>query len=456
MAEINFQNNINDLKEKSIGKLILKYALPNIIGMVLFASYFFIIQIFIARFSGLGVDAVGAVGICIPVMLISLSFSMLTGIGAASQISIYLGKGDKKTSEYLLGNTITISVIISLVLTLVFLLFFEQILQIIGTTEENYKFVKKFLVIFVPNTIFVILSTTTGHLIRASGHPKKAMMLVILGLGTNALLVPTLSFMLKDAILGVAIALVVSLFIPLIPSLTHFLKKDATLKLEMHTLKLKTHILNLIFKIGFSPFLISFSVSFVGIIMNNRLGIYGGAFAINAYTISNLLLAFFTFNLSGLTQGVQPIIGYNFGAGNLDRVFKTVKITGIIAVITGIVGLFVGCFCPHWFVKMLSTGNKPVEEEAIRCLGVIMLGLPLAGLHLVFTSFFQSIGSAGKAFILSIARQWVIFIPMIFILPLFWQTQGIWYSVPFTEVLSVILAITIFINQLRILKKQKH
>ena len=456
MASSDSKNNIEELKEKKVGKLIMQYAFPSITGMIVLASYLLILQVYIAYGSGLGVHAVGGIGICLPIMVLLTAIGMFPGVGAASGISICLGKEDQETARDLLGNAVTLAIILSLTFTLLFFLFFESILRLIGTTEENYLYVKDFLLIFIPNVVVVIVSGCLNYIMRASGHPKKAMLLLLFGLLLNIVVIPFFLFILKGGIKGAAIAMVLCQWIAFVPNLHHFLKKDNHLPLRMQSLKLNPHIVQLISKIGFSPFLVISSTAIVAFIINNRLTTYGSAFAINTYTISNALLTFFVLILTGLSQGIQPIVGYNYGAGKIDRLFETLKITGITAVTIGIIGWIFTSLFSYPFTQLLSGNNQPVAAEAVRCLRILSIGLPLAGFQLIATSFFQSIGSAGKAFTLSITRQWVFLIPALFVFPLFWQTQGVWYALPFSDASSTLLAAIIFTYQWNELNELKN
>ena len=456
MAQAESIDKTEVLKDEKVGKLILQYALPSIIGMIVFASYIIIIQVYIAHCSGLGAYAVGGIGICLPIMVLLVAISTLTGMGAATHISICLGQGDKETACDLLGNAVTLSVILSLVFTLLFLLFFESILRLIGTSEENYQYVRDFLIVYIPSVIVIIVTTCLNTIMRAAGHPKKSMILILFGFSLNILVTPIFLYVLKWGIKGVALGMVLCQFAAFIPGLEHFLKKGNSLPLRIHSLKLNWSIVKMISKIGFSPFLVISLMSIITLVANNRLMTYGGAFAISTYTISNTFMVFVGLILAGLTQGVQPIIGYNYGAKKITRVLKTLKITGSTAVLIGIIGLTSSYFFSHLFAAVLSPDNKFVATEVVRCLRILAIGLPLSGFLLTINSFFQSIGSAGKAFTLSITRQLVFLVPAMFIFPLFWQTQGIWYALPFSETLSALLAIIILAFHRGELKRQKE
>ena len=452
MIEPESKNKLDELKEKKVSKLIPQYAIPSIIGTTVFSLYIIIIQIFIAYGEGLGVHAVGGVGICLPIITLIFAISLLTGIGAASHISICLGKDDKETACDLLGNAVTLSVILSLVFTLLFFLFFEPILRLIGTTEENYPYVKDFLSIFIPGAVVIIVSVSLNFIMRASGYPKKSMFLIVLGLVLSIITIPLFLFVFKSGIKGAAIAVILCQLIAFIPTLGHFFMINKTLSFRFQSFKLKLPILKLISKIGFSPFLVNALIAIVAFIVNNRLMTYGGANAINAYTISNTLVTFIVMILLGLTQGVQPIIGYNHGAKKTERLLDTLKITGCIGVAIGITGLLVTNLFSHLFATLFSPDNQLVVIETSRCLRIISIGLPLAGFQMTVSSFFQSIGSAGKAFMLSFTRQLIFLIPALFVFPFFWQTQGVWYALPFSDILSALFAAIILFFQLKELK----
>jgi putative MATE family efflux protein len=450
------KNSLDELKEKKISKLILQYAIPNIIGTTVFALYVIILQIFATNTPGLGVYAVGAIGICLPVIGLIFAISLLTGIGAASNISICLGKGDKKAACDLLGNMVTLSVIISLVFTLLFFLFFEPVLRLIGTTKESYPYVNDFLSVFITGCVITILTVCLNHTIRASGYPKKAMLLSVFGLVLSIIVIPVFFFILKTGIKGAAFAMVLCQLLVLIPTLRHFLTKGKTVSFQLQSFKLKPSVVKSIIKIGISPFTVNSIVSLVAFVLNNRLMTYGGADSIASYTIANTLLTFIIMIMLGLTQGVQPVIGYNYGAKKPERVLEALKITGGAGISIGLISLIIIYLFSYQWASLFSPGNKSIAAETVRCFYILSLGLPLSGFQLTVTSFFQSIGSAGKAFMLSATRQLVFLIPAVIIFPLFWQTSGVWYSIPFSDVLSTLLATVILVFHLkRIVNKNR-
>jgi putative MATE family efflux protein len=445
----------NELGSKKISVLILQYAIPSIMGTLVFALYSVIAQVYVAHGPGLGEHAVGAFGICLPITVLIFALSTLTGVGASSRISIFLGKGNKTIACDLVGNAVMLSVIIGLLFTFLFYFFFDPILSLIGTTKDNYPYVRDFLVFYLPCVVVTIVTSCLNNIMRASGHPKKSVSMSLLSLLLNSILVPFFVFVLKWGLQGAAIAINISSVCVFIPTLYHFIKKKSDLPLQIQSLKLNLHRTILILNIGFSPFFIQCSASIVAFIINNRLNTYGGSSAIEAYTIANTLVIVVILILSGLSQGIQPIVGYNYGAKKTDRIIEALKVTSGIGILIGIAALIIAQVFAYPLVSLFSP-SRLLAIESVNCIHILSIGLPLSGFQMIISSFFQSIGSAGKAFILSITRQLIFLVPAVFVFPLFWKMKGIWYSVPFSDVLSTLLAVIVFLYQLGILKNKKR
>jgi putative MATE family efflux protein len=431
------------LKNEKIGKLIFQYSVPNIIVTVSFALYLLTLQFFIVYGTDLGDRAISGIGICFPVIMLISAFGSLTGAGASSRISILLGEGKKDTAHDVLGNAIMLSVVISSVFLLIFFLFFDFILSLMGVTAEIYSYAKDFLTIYTPCAIPLVLSTCLTSVMRATGHPGKSMLIVSFNLIFSLVLIAFFLYVLKLGLKGAALAISIGSTVGLIPILIHFLKKGCDLPIRIRSLKLKPHIVWLIFNIGFSPFLISFSAALLASVVINRLSAYGGDTAIAAYAIVNSLTSIIYMILTGLSQGIQPIVGYNYGIKRTDRVFKTVKIAGGSVIVVSLTGLVIVCPFARPLVELFSP-SRILAEEAVFCMQIGSLGMPFAGLHMLIGSFFQSTGFAGKTFFLNIARQFVFTIPLAFIFPVFWGVEGIWYSLPLSELLTMLLCITMF------------
>ncbi|MDR3218445.1 MAG: MATE family efflux transporter [Dysgonamonadaceae bacterium] len=445
------KDTIEKLKEDKIGRLILKYAVPSIIGTIVIAIYTISNTIYIAYAPGLGDPAVGAMTVCIPLTLMGSALCSLMGGGAATRISLALGNNNKQMAYNLLGNVFTLSFILFTYTNIFTLVFIDPTLSLIGSTQDHLFYAKDFLIYYLPPAVFLMLSLSLNNVIRASGHPKKAMVIMMIILVSNIVLVPFSLFVLQWGMKGVAIANNIAGIIAFIPTMYHFLKKNSDFPLSFKYMKLQWKVVKSILDIGISPFLIQFTAAFVMMIINNRLKAYGGAPAVTAYGFAYPVTVLFIWTLSGLSQGIQPIIGYNYGAERIDRVLKTFKITVFVGVVIGTSGLLVSLFFSSFLVGIFSESSENIPL-AIVCLKIITLGLPLSGFQMVTGSFFQSIGAAKKAFYLSITRQLIFLIPAAFIFPLFWGVRGVWYSIPVSDLLSTLLAIGILFVLIRSFK----
>jgi Na+-driven multidrug efflux pump len=270
------------------------------------------------------------------------------------------------------------------------------------------------------------------------------MLLMVIGLLLNIVVTPVFLFVLKGGIRGVAAGMVMCQLVIFIPTILHFIKRNQSLPLQLQSLKLNFHITALIVKIGFTPFLINSLMSVPTFIANNRLMTYGGSSSIEVYTISSTFMIFVTYILIGLSQGIQPIIGYNYGAKKINRLFETVRITGITGAGIGIIGFAIAWLFFDSIAKIFLPDNPIVVEESVQCLHILSISLPVTGFIMIVSAFFQSIGAAKQALVLSLIRQIGFLIPFLLLFPLLWQTKGVWYAIPSSDFLAFLIAILFF------------
>lgn len=450
----NIQNdlNISDLENKKISKLIWQYATPGIIGTVAVALYSVIDSIYIGQHEGLGDHANGGLGILLPIMNLISGIGMLIGAGAAARTSIFLGKKDIVSAEKIVGNSILLGIFLALTPIILIYMFMDPILKTIGSTPETLPFAKEFLTYYLPGNIFLILNFSLNSIMRASGYPKKAMYTLLIGVGANIILAPIFIFILDWGMKGAAIATNLSILTGLCFVIVHFLQHKNTVTFHWNRLKIDFKIIWSIISIGFAPFFMLMAASLIVFIINNRLVLYGGSAAIEAYVLANRLIMVFIMIIVGLTQGMQPIIGYNFGAKRMDRVKETLNYTLKVGFLIGITGFLFGEIFPHLVIGAFNPSPN-LAKKAEKALQIMTFTLPLSGIQMVISSFFQCIGKAIKAFFLSMTRQFIVLIPALYILPSFFGLNGIWYSVPLSDTLSTILAIIMFLIQIKELKK---
>lgn len=440
--------NIEELENLKISKLIWRYALPAIAGTMASAMYNIIDRFFIGHGPGLGDHAMSALGIVLPVMLLLAAVGMLVGAGAASRISIFLGKGDRETAEKIIGNAFLLTIIFTGSTVLLLYTFLNPILMKVGATEKIFPFAQEFLHYYLPGAIFLTMCFSFNSMMRASGYPKKAMYTMLISVVANIILAPLFIFVLKWGIKGAAIATVISMFIGWCFVMHHFMNRHSTLHLRWSNIRLNGYIVKAIISIGLSPFFIQIAAATVTFIIIHSLEQYGGDVAIGAYTIANTMVMLIIMIIIGLTQGMQPIVGYNYGAKNYGRVKETVYYTIKVGMSIGSIGFILGVFFPESLVNAFNP-SIPLAQESIKALRIITIMMPLVGFQIVVTNFFQSIGKASKSIFLSLTRQFLILIPALMILPTRYQLNGVWASLPTADVVATLITSGIFIWQMK-------
>lgn len=446
--------NIDELENKKISKLLWQYALPAIVGTMVNALYNIIDRIYIGHGPDLGDHAIGGLGIVLPIMNLTAAVGMLVGAGSASRISICLGRGDKATAEKIIGNSFLMTLILTGTLVTLLFIYLDPILMMIGATEETFPYAKEFLLYYLPGNIFLTMCFNFNSMMRASGYPTKAMYTMLIGVVANIIIAPIFIFIFKWGIKGAAIATIISMFIGLCFVMYHFMNKNSMLRLRKKNLGLDPKIVWAVASIGLSPFFIQVAASVVVFIINNKLKVYGGNVAIEAYAIANTLVMIVIMIMVGLTQGMQPIVGYNYGAKRITRVKETLNYTIKVGVVIGIVGMAIGVLLPHVIVLPFNPSSALAAESA-KALRIVTIMLPLVGFQIVVTNFFQCIGMAAKSIFLSLSRQFMMLIPALIILPRIFGLDGVWYSLPVADFLSTALTALMFIWQIKSFKRME-
>ena len=438
------------LETKKINKLVWDYAVPAIVGTMVNATYNIVDRIFIGQ--GVGALAISGLAVTFPVMNLTAALGMLVGAGAASRISINLGKKDPEKAEKILGNSFLLTIVLNLVFMTLLMIFLEPILMNFGASEETYPYARDYLQVILPGNIFMTMTFSFNNMMRASGYPKKAMFTMLIGAGLNIILDPIFIFVFGMGISGVAWATVISMFIGMIFVMHHFTRKSTSLRLRRKNIRFEKSILIAIVSIGLSPFLMQVTASAVAVLMNTSLKSYGGDLAIGAFGILNSLFMLIVMFVIGLNQGLQPIIGYNFGAEIYERV-KAAFYYGIkIATVVTTMGFFFGMFFPRLFAQAF-TSDVALLDLAENALRISIVAFPLVGLQIVISGYFQSIGQAKKSIAMSLSRQVFFLIPSIIFLPRFFGLDGAWASIAVSDALASILAIVFFYRQRKELKR---
>lgn len=440
------------LAEESIGKLLLKYSIPAIIGMLVNALYNIVDRMFIGRIPEVGSLALTGVGITMPIMSILLAFGMLIGIGSTANISLNLGRGKRDVAEKLIGNSVTLSLIVGIAITAIGLIFLNPILNIFGASANTLFYAKEYITVILIGSTFNILSFALNSTVRADGNPQMASFTMIVGCITNVILDYVFVFVFNMGIKGAALATVISQALTFFIILFYYTKGKSNLKLKTQNLKLEKSLIMMTFAIGIAPFATQIANSLVQVVANNALKTYGNDLAIGAMTIISSLNMVFMMPIFGINQGCQPIIGFNYGARKFERAKKTFIYATIAAtVICTIGGILIQLF-PQVAISIFNN-EAELTELAVKGLRIYLLMMPIVGINIVATSYYQSVGKAKMSMFVSLLRQVILLIPFTLILPTFIGLDGVWAAGACADLLSVVITIILIAKEFKSLNK---
>ena len=431
-------NDPHILGTERIGKLLVQYSIPAIIGMTITSLYNIIDSIFI----GHGVGAMGIAGLAItfPLMNLVVAFCTLVSAGGSAISSIRLGQKDMDGAAEVLNNTLMLCLVNSFLFGSISFFFLDEILRFFGASNDTLPYARDFMQVILLGTPITYTMIGLNNVMRATGYPKKAMLTSMVTVVCNIILAPIFIFHFDWGIRGAATATVISQFIGMVWVVSHFLQKTSIVRLQPGFWKMKKRIISSIFSIGMSPFLMNVTACVIVIIVNNSLQHYGGDMAIGAYGIMNRLLVLYVMIVLGLTMGMQPIVGYNFGAQKIDRVKQTLRLGIISGVVITSSGFVICEFFPH-AVSALFTDSDELIDLAVGGIRLTVLMFPFVGAQIVIGNFFQSIGKAKISIFLSLTRQLLYLLPCLLLFPNWWGLEGIWISMPVSDALAFITAV---------------
>ncbi len=438
------------LANESIGKLLLKYSVPAIIGMIVNALYNVVDRIFIGNIPEVGSLAITGVGVTMPITTIILGFAMLIGIGATTSISIKLGQGKKEEASKVIGNAITLSVIISVILTIIGLVFGDVILSKFGASSETLYYAKSYINIILLGTIFNLIAFTINNTIRGDGNPKLAAIIMVIGCITNIVLDAVFIFIFNLGIQGAAIATVISQFLTAVIGISYYVSGKSNLKFVKSSLKLDKEITIEILSIGAAPFSMQIAASLVQVISNNVLKTYGTDLAIGAMATISSVALMCLMPIFGINQGAQPIIGFNYGAKQEERAKKAFKLSALVATIILTFAFIIVQIFPEAIIGIFNKDPK-FMEISVKGMRIYLLMLPIIGISITGSNYIQSIGEAKTAMFLSLLRQVILLIPFILILPRIFGLglNGVWIAQPVSDVLSTIITALILVKSMK-------
>ena len=426
------------LETRPVGKLLLQYSIPAIIGMTVTSLYNIIDSIFIGH--GVGPMAISGLAITFPLMNLVIAFCTLMGIGGATITSIFLGQKDAGKAARVLGNVTVLCVATGFCFGGLTFAFLEPILRFFGASDDTLPYAYEFMSVLLWGNPLSFTFLGLNHLMRASGYPKKAMWTSLLTVFVNIIIAPLFIFTFEWGIRGAAIATLISQSCGLVWILAHFFNTKSAVHFKRGIFRLDRRIISNIVSIGMSPFLMNLCSCFVVVIINTSFQKYGGDYAIGAYGIVNRVVMLFVMIELGLTQGMQPIIGYNYGALRMDRVVRAFRYSIAAGVAIMTFGFVMGEVFPGALVS-LFTDHHELTDLAKRGMRIVCILYPLVGAQIVITNFFQSIGKAKVSIFLSLSRQLLFLIPGLFLLPLYFGIDGVWASLPVADAVSVFVTV---------------
>ncbi len=414
-----------ELGQKPVGRLLTQYALPAIVAMTASSLYNIIDRAMIGQI--VGPEAIAGLGITFPFMNLSGAFGAAVGVGASTCISVKLGQKDYQTAERLLGNTVTLNLIIGFTFMAVCLIFLDPILRFFGASDVTLPYAREFMQVILLGNMITHMYFGMNAVLRAAGKPRHAMWATLFTVACNIVLVVVFVWWLRLGIRGAALATVTSQTLALYWQMRIFSDKKELLHLKKGIYKLRADLVKNIISIGISPFLMNLCACLVVIFMNNQFAHYGGDMAVGAYSIANSVVMVLFMFVMGMNQGMQPIVGYNYGAEKYDRMFRCLWITIGTSTTILLVGWTLSMLFPQQIARVFTADNTLVEMSA-RGIRLNMMVFFVVASQAVITNFFQCIGKVKISIFLSLSRQLTLLIPMAYIFPLFWGLDGVWYS----------------------------
>ncbi|MCR4921363.1 MAG: MATE family efflux transporter [Bacteroidaceae bacterium] len=422
-----------ELGTERIGRLLAQYAAPAIIAMAASSLYNIVDSIFVGR--GVGDIGISSMAVASPFMNLSTAFGTLVGVGACTVASMRLGQKRYEEAQHVLGNTITLDIVMSILFTIACWPFMDPILKIFGASEATLPMAREYMEIILLGNVITHCYFALNGMLRSAGHPAVAMNCTFLAIILNTLLDPLFIFVFHWGVRGVAIATVLAQAVALAVELRLFCRKDELLHLRRGIYRLRAHIVRQSLAIGLSPFLMHACSCLVVLLINNRLKQYGGDNAIGAYGIVNRVIFIFAMIVLGLNQGMQPIVSYNWGARRNDRVWRALRYTIAAATLVTTTATLIGELLPETIIHAFGTGPE-LTQMAVRGYRIMVAAFVIVGAQMVIGHFFQSIGHAGKSIFQSLTRQLLFLIPLLIVLPPMWGLDGVWLSMPISDCLA--------------------
>lgn len=440
-----------ELGTKPVGKLLMQYAIPAIIAMTASSLYNMVDSIFIGQ--GVGAMAISGLAITFPFMNLSAAFGAAIGVGASTLMSVKLGQKDYRTAENILGNTITLNIIIGVTFGVVCLMFLDPILRFFGASDQTIVYARDYMEIILLGNAITHLYFGMNAVLRSASKPRHAMYATMFTVVLNTILDPLFIWTFGLGIRGAAYATVLSQLVALIWQFWIFSNPKELIRLKRGIYSLRGDLVKNIIGIGISPFSMNVCACMVVIFINNQLVRFGGDMSVGAFGIANRIVFIFVMFVMGINQGMQPIAGYNYGAQKLDRMMQVVKLSIIAATAIMILGWFLAMLAPRQCVILFTT-DQHLIDTTVHGMRRMMLMLPIVGYQMVITNFFQCIGKVKISIFLSLSRQLLFLLPALALLPMWFGLDGVWLAQPVSDLIASVVTAWIMIVYMHKFKLQ--
>lgn len=439
-----------ELGQAPVGRLLLRYFVPAIIGVMANSLYNIVDRIYIGQ--GVGALALSGLTVCFPIMIVAMAFGMLVGMGASALVSIRLGQGNRPEAEMILGNALFLLAAISLAITIAGLLARDRVLSLFGATPETLGFARQYVTIILLGNVFQGIGFGLNNLIRAEGHARTAMFTMVIGAAFNILLDPVFIFVLGMGVAGAALATVISMAVTSTWVLSHFLTGKGSLRLRQANLRPEWRIIAGIFSIGMAPFAMQLAGSVINALFSVQLIRYGGDLAVGAMGIINSVAMMVVFCVIAINMAAQPILGFNYGARQFARVRRTLKLAVVSATAITAAGFLLVQAFPGFIIGLFNRSDPRLMELGVRGMRILLAAFPVVGFQVVSSNFFQAIGKARTSMFLNLLRQVIVLIPMVLVLPPLMGMDGIWLAGPVADLTAAAVTAVMITREMRRLR----
>lgn len=440
-----------ELGTKKISALLREYAIPGIIAMTATSLYNMVDSIYIGHIPGDGAMALTAIGVCFPLMNLGTAIGTLAGVGISTLTSILLGQKNYVTANKLLPNLVTLNVVLGGLFTLLTLVFMDPLLRFFGATDATIGFARSYMLVITIGFIFTHLYFGMNAMLRATGHPERAMALTLFTVILNAVLDPLFIYAFDMGVQGAAVATVLCQVLSLAYCIWYFSSERNIVHFGRRIFGFSWKLARTTLGIGLGPFLMNSASCIVNMFINQQLLKYGGDYAIGAYGIINRFSFLFFMVVMGINQGMQPIASYNFGARNGDRVKAVYKLSVAWATAIMVVGFIFSEFLPGLSCSIF-TNDPELKALAVHGMRLINLALPIIGFQIISTNLFQCLGMVRQSVFLSLSRQLIFLLPCLYALPLAWGIEGVWLSYPVSDTIAFIVTLFMVMHLIKKLK----